>query len=211
MQTTPRAAFWDKLADSYSQKPVDDEAAWKRKQDFHKSLLRPDDAVLDVGCGTGSLCLLLAPHAREVHGIDFSGEMIRIARGKAAAQGAENTSFTQCTLDDFDRYEPESLDVVSAYSLLHLVDDPDATMRRLYALLKPGGYFVSSTSCLGNSWFPYRPMLAVMRWLGKAPPVSILRSGDMLARMAAAGFVDVREVDVGAAPIILYAVARKPA
>jgi len=122
------ASFWDQIAPAYSQQPVADPAAWQRKLRVHKALIKPTDAVLDVGCGTGSLCLELAPHAKRVHGVDFSAEMVAIARGKAA--GLDHVTFTQGTLDDLDR----AYDVVSAYSLLHLVPDLDVALAALYAI-----------------------------------------------------------------------------
>ena len=48
-------SFWDKIAQKYSQKPVDDPEAFERKIAITKRLLRPDSRVLDVGCGTGLL------------------------------------------------------------------------------------------------------------------------------------------------------------
>ena len=201
---TADASFWDQIAPAYSQQPVADPAAWQRKLRVHKALIKPADAVLDVGCGTGSLCLELAPHAQRVHGVDYSPQMVAIARGKTAGSG--HVTFTQGTLDDLDG----AYDVVSAYSLLHLVPDLDVALAALYAATRPGGRFVSSTTTLGDGWIPYRPILAVMRWLGKAPPVLILTRAHLLARIAAAGFVDVALTDVGADATITYVVARRP-
>ena len=205
--TTVDPTFWDHIAPSYSRQPIADPAAWQRKLSVHKALLRPTDTALDVGCGTGSLCLELAGHSAAVHGVDYAAAMVDIARGKASAAGANHVTFAQATVDQLDgRY-----DVVSAYSLLHLVPDLDEALAALFAATKPGGWFVSSTVTLGDGWIPYRPILAVMRWLGKAPAVVILRREALLARIAAAGFVDVTLTDVGAEATITYVVARRPA
>lgn len=200
------STFWDQIAPSYSRRPIADPAAWQRKLAVHKALLRPTDTALDVGCGTGSLCLELAPHAARVHGVDYAAAMVDIARAKAAAAGATHVTFAQATVAEVDG----PYDVVSAYSLLHLVPDLDDALATLFAATRPGGWFVSSTVTLGDGWIPLRPILTVMRWMGKAPAVSVLRRDRVLERIGAAGFVDVTLTDVGADSTITYVVARRP-
>ncbi len=204
------AAFWNNLAERYAARPVDDPDAFERKIAITKSHMRPDHTVLGVGCGTGSLALRLSPNAGHVHGLDLSDEMIRIARGKAEAQGADNVTFHVGPFDDsFDALPPGSVDGVCAYSILHLLEDRPAALARIHRLLKPGGWFVSSTVCLGNSWVPYRPMLAVMRFFGKAPYVDIVSTDQLVAEFEAAGFTDVELPDVGADGIITFATATR--
>jgi arsenite methyltransferase len=208
---TADATFWNRIAEKYSRQPVEDPAAFERKIAITKQRMRPDHVVLDVGCGTGSLALRLAANAAEIHGLDVSSEMIRIARDKAARANAENVFFHVGPFDNaFDAFAPGALDGVCAYSILHLVEDRQAALERIYRLLKPGGFFVSSTTCLGESRAPYRPLLAVMRALGKAPWVSILTKAQLASELQRAGFVDVTQPDVGAKATIAFMVAHKP-
>ena len=44
----------------------------------------PGSEVADLGCGTGSLSLLLAEEGHRVRGLDLSGRMVEAARAKAA-------------------------------------------------------------------------------------------------------------------------------
>ena len=208
MTVDPR--FWNRIAESYAAKPVENPEAFERKIAITKALMTPDDVVLDIGCGTGSLVLRLAPEAAEVHGLDLSEEMIRIARNKARDQGVENASFHVGAIEEGAPFGPGSLDGVLAYSLLHLVEDRATTLKGMFELLKPGGFFVSSTVCLGGGWFPYGPMLSVMRLLGQAPMVKVFPPSTIRADIEAAGFVDVTAHDVGAKPNIAFLVARKP-
>lgn len=208
----PEPAFWDALAETYAQRPVEDPAAFERKIAFTQELMTPDSVVLDVGCGTGSLALRLSGSGKAIHGVDFSSAMIRIARAKRDAAGAANVTFHIGAFDgSFATFDAGSLDGVCAYALLHLVADREATLAHMFKLLKPGGFLVSSTLCLGDTWAPHRPLLAVMRWMGKAPMVHILSAETLIAELRGAGFEDVRSVDVGAKATIAFIAARKPA
>jgi arsenite methyltransferase len=204
---TADVRFWDGIAESYAAKPVDLPEAFERKISITKGYLTPGSVVLDVGCGTGSLALRLAPEAAHVHGLDVSPEMMRIARAKA--EGVGNVTFHVGTLDDA-RFDPESVDVLCAYSILHLVDDLDATLAELFRLLKPGGVLVSSTVCLAGGLVPFALILPVMRWFGKAPYVSILGRDALQEAVRRAGFVDLQAPEVGADPRTLFLLARKP-
>lgn len=209
--TAPDATFWDDIAEKYSKKPVDNPEAFERKIDVTRSRMTPEARVLDIGCGTGSLALRLAASGAHIHGLDLSTEMIRIAREKAAAEGVENVTFYSEPFDEsFTAIAPGSLDGVCAYNLLHLVEDRPAALEQIYRLLAPGGFFVSSTVCLGDSWIPYAAILRVMLWIGKAPRVATFSNRTLEDEIRRAGFVDLSEPDVGAEPTIAFFVAQKP-
>jgi ubiquinone/menaquinone biosynthesis C-methylase UbiE len=205
------ATFWDGAAEKYARKPVANPDAFERKIAITKSRMSPQDVVLDIGCGTGSLAMRLAPHAAHVHGLDVSGAMVRLANDKARAQGVDNVTFHTGPFDaSFTASKAESLDGICAYSLLHLVEDQSAALAQIFGLLRPGGFFVSSTVCLGESWMPFRPILGVMRWLGKAPMVKSFSRRVLVDEIRRAGFVDIEQPDVGAKPMIAFVVASKP-
>ena len=208
---TEAEAFWNKIAEKYSRQPVEDPEAFERKIAITRSRMSPQDVVLDIGCGTGSLALRLAPDGAHIHGLDISKDMIRIARDKAAAQHVDNVSFHVGPFDEsFTEFEAESLDGVCAYSLLHLVADRPAALSQIYRLLKPGGFFVSSTVCLGESWVPYAPILTLMRWLGKAPMVKIISAATIRDRNRSGGFHRSDITRCRAKTIVAFIVATKP-
>ena len=208
---TDSAAFWDGIAEKYAKQAVANPDAFDAKIAITKSRMKATDVVLDIGCGTGSLALRLAGSAAQVHGLDISGEMIRIAKDKARTQEVDNVTFHTGPFDEtFGEFEAESLDGICAYSLLHLVDERSAALGQIFRLLKPGGFFVSSTVCLGESWVPYGPLIGAMRMIGKAPMVKIFDRRTLEEEIRRSGFVDMSQPDVGAKGEIAFIVASKP-
>ena len=63
--------FWNKIAVRFARRPIADLEAYHAKLDATKACLKPDDVVLDVGCGTGLLALELSTCVSEVHAIDL--------------------------------------------------------------------------------------------------------------------------------------------
>ena len=209
---TYNAAFWNNLAEDYAAKPVDNIPAFERKIEITLANITSDDVVLGIGCGTGSLALRLASAAKEVHGLDLSSEMIRIARGKAEKAGADNVHFHVGPFDNsFTQFEDGSLDGICAYSILHLIEHRQAALDQIYRLLKPGGFFISSTVCIGDSFLRFTGLLPLMRLVGKAPLVKTFPQQQLLQEFKDTGFVDISTPDVGAKKMIAFVVARKPA
>ncbi|MGK4007980.1 methyltransferase domain-containing protein [Sorangium sp. So ce1036] len=204
------AKFWDNVAEKYAAMPVKNVTAFERKKAITREHLRPSSMVLEIGCGTGSLALAMSPFAGHIHAMDVSAEMLRIADQKKQAQGVTNVTFLQGTLDGPAPYEPEHFDSAWAYSILHLVPDRRRTLKTIFDLLKPGGSFIASNVCLGDTWVPYGAIITVLRWFGRAPAVHIYDRETILREMREAGFVEIEEREIGAGGMVAFVVAKKP-
>lgn len=160
--------FWDKIALKYSKQPIADEAAYQKKLKITQELFRPDMEVLELGCGTGSTAIIHAPFVKHIRAIDVSSNMLEIARSKADAEHIENITFEVATCDEASAPD-ESLDIVLAMSILHLLEDKEAVIARVFRMLKPGGAFVSSTACLTGTMKLLKPVILIGRIFGYMP------------------------------------------
>ena len=181
------AKFWDKIAEKYSKQPVADEAAYQKKLQITREYFQADMEVLELGCGTGSTAILHAPYVKHIHAIDISSKMIEIAQGKADAQGIKNITLEQSTIDDL-KLPDQSLDVVLALSVLHLLEEKEKAIAKVYNMLKPGGIFVTSTACLGNSMIKYIKLVEpIGKLFGLMPSVTVFTTKELEASLTDAG------------------------
>jgi SAM-dependent methyltransferase len=93
--------------------------------------------VLDVGCGTGFLSLLLAKLGHRVIGIDLAGAMLAAARSKAAALGL-SVDF-RCTDAEAPDLPVGSFDLIVERHVLWTLPHPAATLDSWRQLLRPDG------------------------------------------------------------------------
>jgi SAM-dependent methyltransferase len=136
--------IWDAEAASFDDEPdhglrdPDTRAAW---DELMVELLGvPDGAgsrLADLGCGTGSLSLLLAARGHQVHGLDVSPAMLERAEAKSLAAGLP------VQFDVGDASSPELpagvFDIVLARHVVWALPDPRASLSRWTDLLAPGG------------------------------------------------------------------------
>jgi len=200
--------FWDKIAARYSRRPVADEEAYQEKLRVTREYLQPGMQVLEFGCGTGSTAIAHAPYVQHTRAIDVSGNMIGIAQDKARVDGIENVTFEKLTIEELE-VPDASLDVVLGLSILHLLEDKEAVIARVYQILEPGGTFVSSTACIGDSMKYFGIIAPVLPFFG-LPLVRVFTVEQLEESFTAAGFtIDYRwQPERGAAVFIVAVKAR---
>lgn len=181
------AKFWDKIAERYSKQPIADEAAYQKKLQVTRDYFRPDMAVLEFGCGTGSTAITHAPYVNHIQAIDMSSKMIEIAQRKADAKHVENIAFERSTIDAF-RVPDQSFDAVLGLSILHLLENKESVINRVHKMLKPGGIFVTSTACLGDSMKFFKLVAPIGKCLGLMPLVKVFTTRELVASLTEAGF-----------------------
>ncbi|MCZ4305729.1 methyltransferase domain-containing protein [Zoogloeaceae bacterium G21618-S1] len=205
------STFWDRIAERYARQPIVDEAAYQKKLQLTREHFTPDMHVLEFGCGTGSTALAHAPYVAHIHAIDISPKMLDIARQKAAAAHIDNVTFELANIDTLDETGPR-FDAVMGHSILHLLDNKDAAIAKVYRLLTPGGVFVSSTMCLGDSlkMRVIKAFVSVGAVFGLLPRLRAFTQKALLDSFRKAGF-DIAHHWQPKANRGVFIIARKPA
>jgi SAM-dependent methyltransferase len=103
---------------------------------------RPNEEILDLGCGDGQLTALIAATGARVRAVDASAEMV-------AAASARGLDAQQASAESLP-FRNSSFDAVFSNAVLHWVRDQDAMMREVRRVLKPGGRFVAEMGGHGN-------------------------------------------------------------
>jgi ubiquinone/menaquinone biosynthesis C-methylase UbiE len=131
-----------------------------RRTTIDEALIKPDDNVLDVGCGTGEVTLLAKTRAAsgKVYGIDPAPEMIAVARGKAERKKLD-IDFRVAVIESLP-FPDASMDVVTSSLMMHHLpgDLKIRGLAEIYRVLKPGGRlliadFMRPTGALLNHLF----------------------------------------------------------
>lgn len=179
--------FWDRIAGKYYHSPVKNPAAYKVKLDITRSFLTPDSHVLEFGCGTGSTAIAHAPYTKSIHAIDISEKMLAFAQSRVRENNVGNVVLEKSSIESFTG-SPESYDVILGLSILHLVEDKDATIRKVFHLLKPGGVFISSTACMGDNLNILKYVMPIGRALGVIPTVKVFKERELVTTLENQGF-----------------------
>jgi trans-aconitate 2-methyltransferase len=179
------AATYDRISDP--------QLAWALEQ-LERLELRPDDVVLDAGCGSGRVTGLLADlvPAGRVYAVDVAPSMVQHARVALAGRA------TVLCHDLVELELPERVDAVFSNATFHWIHDHDALFARLQAALKPGGRLVAQCGGYGNieafrmaadsvaAQEPFAPY-----FVGWRRPWNYARAEETATRLERAGFTEV--------------------
>jgi len=168
---TPIAAYWDTAAATFDEEPdhglrhPETRTAWAERLATWLPAAPLD--VLDLGCGTGSLSLLLAAAGHRVTGIDLATAMVTRARAKLAAADLPARFLigdAAAPPTGSDRF-----DVLLCRHLVWTLPEPLTALRDWVTRLRPGGTLV----LIEGRWReaadtepPYAPGAAALPWAG---------------------------------------------
>ncbi|MBO8128593.1 MAG: methyltransferase domain-containing protein [Peptococcaceae bacterium] len=123
----------------------------KLEYDLFYKIAKPKagEKALDAGCGTGRLALDLAGKGVSVTGIDTSEAMLAIARSKV--QDQNKVQFLRGNMEAIPAAS-ETFTLVIAFTSLEFTGQPEAAVRELWRMVRPGGRLIVAAL---NAWSPW--------------------------------------------------------
>jgi 2-polyprenyl-3-methyl-5-hydroxy-6-metoxy-1,4-benzoquinol methylase len=170
--------FWDRSAKGYENREIKWEKIYNKAVEETKKYLSKSNVLLDYACGAGVITAQIAGCVRKTHAIDISSKMLEVAERMANERKIENITFLKTNIFD-ERFEKESFDVITAFNILHLLEDVHKAVDKISELLKPEGLFISETPCLGEKG---KFLGKILRFLSKfriVPYVNDLKFSDL--------------------------------
>ena len=165
--------FWNKQSSRFEKQISKDEESFIKIIEKTKKFLRNSDTVLDFACGIGTSSINMIDHVQEIQAIDISLGMIEVAKRRKNEHYTKNIKFIQTNLFD-EQFKSESFDVITAFNIIHLLEDPKIAVQRINELLKPGGIFISSTAFLGEKSM-LRFIFFLISKMGIVPHLKLLK------------------------------------
>lgn len=143
--------------------------------------LKPHMAILDVGCGPGTITTDLATYVPQgtVTALDCESKIVEQASSLAKQRGITNMEFFQGDIHAL-QFPDASFDVVFAHQVLQHVGDPITALREMKRVTKPGGFVAARDSDYESfTWFPDTPGLK--RWQSTYCAVASANGGEPAA------------------------------
>ena len=140
-----QVGIWDKLSTVY-----EDEVDTRFTPVIHHLMaradLKPGQAVLDLGTGTGSVAFEAAAAVGPdgtVTGVDISPEMLAVARARASARSLNGIDFVEGRGEAIPAPDRSQDAVLASLSLMYVIDRA-AAAAEVARVLRPGGRFVAA-------------------------------------------------------------------
>lgn len=133
--------------------------------DFIKNL--EFNNVLDMPCGNGYISISNSKNFEKLTLVDFSENMIKLAKEIATEQATKNVSFLRSDIYDTN-FQPETFDLVISLGILAHVDDVEKFLAYIQSLVQPKGHIIIQNTDYDHNYSRLiRFYLGVRRLAGK--------------------------------------------
>ena len=128
--------------------------------------VRPDMKALDVGCGDGRLARLLLNLKADYTGVDVSESAVDLCRRQGLRVSRQD-------LNEALPFDENNFDVATIFEVLEHLFAPDAAIREVVRVLKPGGIVIGSVPNV--AYFPNRLLMLAGRFNPGGSPATSLK------------------------------------
>ena len=199
--------YWDKKAPDYDNHRKKSENAYSKLMGLIKKECSKSQTFLDIGTGTGEIPIALSNSVKEITAIDFSQEMINIAKLKR-----EKLDINNITFQVQDCYNPsfndKTFDIITVINLLHLLDKPEQFLNSVKGLLEDNGKLIIPTFLHNHSILT--KMFSRVAKLKGHPIVTRFDSKSIIEFITKCGYSLDKSVFIkGAIPILFVVVSKK--
>ncbi len=132
--------FWDNLANIYN-RMFSNSKAYKKMYALIREVLTKDMTTLEVGCASGLVARAISNEVKKVYAIDISKKMIKKAKEinreaniHFSVQNSEQLEFEDCFFD-----------VVIIANVLHILKNPENSLKEIKRVLKNEGMLIAPT------------------------------------------------------------------
>jgi len=188
-------ALWERIAADYCRKDLVSSTRIARRLRTRQSISAIPGGLqtagglpqmLEIGCGAGFAAEYLKGMYSEFCGVDYSQELIELARHRNADARVD------FQVADIKTFTPgRQYDVIFAIGVLHHLDDVPTTLSHVLSLLRPGGWFIA------NEPSPANPIVSLARQIRKSVDANYsseqreLTKQELWTTVTGAGFQDV--------------------
>jgi ubiquinone/menaquinone biosynthesis C-methylase UbiE len=153
--------------------------------------LQPEDVFLEIGCGGGALLDLVLQTVQHACGIDYSSDMVELARQKN--EEALSEGHVEIIQGDIEAlpWAEKTFTCAAGVEVLYFVENPRRVSEELCRVLKPGGRLVLVTGAQPKSALSHLVFGIWLRYLRFYP------SDELASMLKQVGFqtVQVERVD----------------
>ena len=144
-----RMTFWDKIAGRYDRFMRKDRAAYEEMYKLIRPVVKAK-TVLELATGTGLIAKHIVNAAAHIEATDASPDMITEAK-----RGNYSAKLRFSVQDMFSLpYASKSFDVVIVSNALHIVPQPEKSLREIKRVLKDDGVLIAPTFTHAENSFP---------------------------------------------------------
>lgn len=123
--------------------------------------------VLDMPCGNGYISLTNSANFKHLTLVDFSENMIKLAKKIAQEQAVNHVSFQRSDIYETN-FQPETFDLIISLGILAHIDDIDKFLNYIQQTVKPKGYIIIQNTDYDHNYSRLiRLYLGIRRLVGK--------------------------------------------